>query len=114
MRPFEVSGGGGGDVTREKAALEGLHTQALRSGAQFRAAVSERMGPRYIGTALTVQTSLGFMLTLLTTRLIPPLVEAVGWQYVLMFPALGQAFGAWSMLQLRRLPEAVHPASGHR
>jgi hypothetical protein len=42
------------------------------------------------------------------------LVEAVGWQYVFMFLALGPAFGTWSMLQLRRLPEAVHRASGHR
>lgn len=46
--------------------------------------------------------------------LIPALAETVGWRYVFMSLALGPAFGAWSMLQLRRLPEALHLASGHR
>jgi predicted MFS family arabinose efflux permease len=46
--------------------------------------------------------------------LIPALAETVGWRYVFMALALGPAFGAWSMLQLRRLPEALHLASGHR
>jgi MFS family permease len=86
----------------------------VADSAQFSAAVSELIDPRYVGTALTVQTSLGFTLTLLTIQVIPALAETVGWRYVFMFLALGPAFGAWSMLQLRRLPEAVHLASGHR
>lgn len=86
----------------------------VADSAQFSAAVSELVDPRYVGTALTVQTSLGFMLTLLTIQVIPPLVEAVGWEYVFMVLALGPAFGVWSMWRLRRLPEALCLASGHR
>jgi hypothetical protein len=86
----------------------------VADSAQFSAAVSELVDPRYVGTALTVQTSLGFTLTLLTIQLIPSLVEAVGWEYVFMVLALGPAFGAWSMWRLRRLPEARRLASGHR
>ncbi len=86
----------------------------VADSAQFSAAVSELVDPRYVGTALTVQTSLGFTLTLLTIQAIPPLVDAVGWQYVFMILALGPAFGAWSMWRLRRLPEALRLASGQR
>jgi MFS family permease len=86
----------------------------VADSAQFSAAVSELVDPRYVGTALTVQTSLGFMLTLLTIQVIPPLVAAVGWEHAFMVLALGPAFGVWSMWRLRRLPMARHLASGHR
>jgi MFS family permease len=86
----------------------------VADSAQFSAAVSELSDPRYVGTALTVQTSLGFLLTLFSLRLIPPLVEAVGWEWAFTVLALGPAFGAWSMLRLRRLPEAHRMASGNR
>ena len=86
----------------------------VADSAQFSAAVSELIDPRYVGTALTVQMSLGFMLTLLTIQLIPPLVKALGWEYVFMILAIGPALGAWSMVRLRQLPEALALASGHR
>jgi MFS family permease len=81
---------------------------------QFSAAISELSDKRYVGTALTVQTSLGFLLTLVTIRAIPPLVAIVGWEHVFAFLALGPAFGVWSMLRLRRLPESTRMASGNR
>jgi MFS family permease len=86
----------------------------VADSAQFSAAVSELIDPRYVGTALTVQTSLGFMVTLLTIQMIPPLVEAMGWERAFMVLALGPAFGVWSMFRLRRLPAALCLASGHR
>ena len=86
----------------------------VADSAQFSAAVSELTDARYVGTALTIQTSLGFLLTLFTIRLIPPLVDWVGWDYAFCVLALGPVFGIWSMLRLRQLPEAVHMASGNR
>jgi MFS family permease len=86
----------------------------VADSAQFSAAVSELSDPRYVGTALTVQTSLGFLLTLLTIQVIPPLVDVLGWEHVFAILALGPAFGVWSMWRLRRLPEAFCLASGHR
>jgi len=47
--------------------------------AQFSAAASELSRPEYIGTALTVQTCLGFLLTLTTIRLVPTLENWAGW-----------------------------------
>jgi MFS family permease len=86
----------------------------VADSAQFSAAVSELTDPRYVGTALTMQTSLGFLLTLFSIRLIPPLVDMVGWERVFIDLVLGPAVGVWSMLRLRRLPEAVRMASGNR
>ena len=86
----------------------------VADSAQFSAAVSELSDSRYVGTALTMQTSLGFLLTLLTIRMIPPLVEWVGWGWAFAVLALGPAFGIASMLRLRSLPEAIGMASGNR
>jgi MFS family permease len=86
----------------------------VADSAQFSAAVTELTDPRYVGTALTIQTSLGFLLTLFTIRIIPPLAERFGWEHAFMILAIGPAFGAWSMLRLRRLPEAERMASGNR
>ena len=86
----------------------------VADSAQFSAAVSELTDPRYVGTALTVQTSLGFLLTLVSIGLIPALAEAVGWERVFPVLAIGPIFGLVSMLRLRRLPEATRMASGNR
>lgn len=86
----------------------------VADSAQFSAAVTELSDARYVGTALTMQTSVGFLLTMLTIRFVPPLVERVGWHLALGALALGPAFGIASMLRLRRLPESVRMASGHR
>jgi len=86
----------------------------VSDSAQFSAAVSELTDARYIGTALTVQTSVGFLLTLFSIRVVPALVDVVGWERVFVVLALGPAFGIWSMLRLRRLPEASRMAAGRR
>jgi MFS family permease len=84
----------------------------VADSAQFSAAVSELADPRYVGTALTVQTSLGFLLTAVTIRIIPPLRDLLGWERAFALLALGPAFGIWSMLRLRKLPEAERMAGG--
>ncbi|MHC4959277.1 MAG: MFS transporter [Planctomycetota bacterium] len=86
----------------------------VADSAQFSAAITELGDKRYIGTALTVQTCLGFLLTLVTIRLVPVLVAHVGWEWVFVFLVPGPVFGIWSMLSLRRLPEAERMASGNR
>ena len=86
----------------------------MPSRRQFSACVTELGDPRYIGTALTLQTCLGFLLTTASVALIPPLVANVGWRYGFMALAPGPAFGVWAMLRLRGLPEATRIAQGRR
>ena len=86
----------------------------VADSAQFSACVTELGDPRYMGTALTIQTCLGFLLTMGSIELIPILVGAVGWRWAFAALAPGPAFGVWSMLRLRALPEAVQIAHGRR
>jgi MFS family permease len=86
----------------------------VADSAQFSACVTELADPRYTGTALTLQTCLGFLLTTISIELIPRVVELVGWRYGFAILAPGPIFGVLSMLKLRRLPEASKIAHGHR
>lgn len=86
----------------------------ISDSAQFSAAVSELTDSRYVGTALALQTSMGFLLTMVSIRLIPILAEQIGWDHVFMVLAIGPVLGTWSMLKLRTLPESTKMASGNR
>ena len=86
----------------------------VADSAQFSACVTELGDPRYLGTALTLQTCLGFLLTTVSIRLMPVLVDRVGWRYAFAFLAPGPVFGVLAMLRLRALPEAVKIAQGRR
>ena len=86
----------------------------VADSAQFSAALSELTDARYVGTALAVQTALGFLLTLVTIRLIPALVDAFGWRWAFAALAPGPLFGVIGMLRLRALPEATGMAGGRR
>ena len=86
----------------------------VADSAQFSAAVSELSDPRYVGTALALQTCLGFLLTLVTIAAIPVLVDHVGWRWAFVSLVPGPIFGIVAMLLLRREPEAAAMASGRR
>jgi MFS family permease len=92
------------------ALLWGLAVVA--DSAQFSSAVSELGNPRYMGTLLTTQTCCGFLLTLLTIRLVPSMVEWAGWPTAFAVLALGPALGCLSMLRLKNSPAATRLAGG--
>src|SRR5437867_13159560 len=84
----------------------------VADSAQFSAAVSELAPRDLVGTALTLQTSLGFLLTCLTIYLLPWVAARTGWRWSMSLLALGPACGVWAMLTLRRRPEAAALAGG--
>jgi MFS family permease len=86
----------------------------VADSAQFSACVTELGDPRYVGTALTTQTCVGFLLTTISIELIPYFVEAVGWHYAFAILAPGPMLGVIAMLRLRALPEATRIAHGRR
>jgi MFS family permease len=86
----------------------------VADSAQFSACVTELGDPQYMGTALTIQTCLGFLLTTISIELIPRFVNLVGWRYAFVILAPGPLFGVISMLRLRKLPEAMKIAQGLR
>ena len=86
----------------------------IADSAQFSAAITEMSPREYLGTVLTMQTSVGFLFTLFTIQLVPLLVESQGWTSAFAVLALGPAFGVWAMLRLRRQPESKKLAGGRR
>jgi len=86
----------------------------IADSAQFSTAVTELAEPRYAGSVLTLQTALGFLLTIASIRLVPAVADAVGWRYALAPLAIGPALGTVAMLRLRSLPEARRMAGGAR
>ena len=86
----------------------------VADSAQFSASIAELSDPDLVGTMLTVQTGTGFLLTLATIHLVPPLVDWVGWQYAFAFLAVGPFLGVIAMGRLRTLPEARKIAGGRR
>lgn len=84
----------------------------VADSAQFSASVAELSEPGLTGTMLTVQTCLGFALTLVTIQLMPTLVEHVGWGGAFAVLAIGPALGCAAMLRLGRSPMAARLAGG--
>lgn len=86
----------------------------VSDSAQFSASIAELSDKDLVGTMLTVQTGTGFLLTLITIHLVPPLVDWVGWEYAFAFLAIGPFLGVIAMARLRALPEAERIAGGRR
>jgi MFS family permease len=84
----------------------------VADSAQFSTAVSELAPREYMGTALTLQTSMGFLLTCVTIELLPLLAAAAGWRWTMSVLAIGPVLGVWAMQTLRRRPEAQRLAGG--
>lgn len=86
----------------------------VADSAQFSSCVTELGDPQYIGTALTLQMCVGFLITTVSIELIPKMVDAVSWRYAFMILAPGPLLGVLAMLRLRGLPEAIKIAHGRR
>ena len=74
----------------------------VADSAQFSACVTEYADPRYIGTALTLQTCIGFLITTVSIRMMPLLVARVGWEWAFAFLAPGPILGIMAMMRLRK------------
>jgi len=74
----------------------------VADSAQFSAAVTELTPPRYVGTAITLQTCAGFLLTIVTIRLVPVWANVWGWERAYLPLAIGPALGIVAMWRLQR------------
>ncbi len=79
----------------------------IADSAQFSALVTESVEPHAVGTALTLQTSLGFLLTMLPMQLVPRFASAFGWRWALVFLAVGPMAGIVAIRRLRPRAGAV-------
>ena len=84
----------------------------VADSAQFSTMVTETASPEHRGTALTLQTAVGFLLTLVTIQGVPILEGTWGWRWALPLLAIGPAVGIVAMVLLRRSPARAQLAGG--
>jgi MFS family permease len=83
----------------------------VADSAQFSAMVTEVAPSHAVGTALTLQTSIGFLLTMVTIQGVPAIVEVAGWRWAFPILALGPAVG---IVAIQRFRTAMASASDAR
>ena len=88
----------------------------IADSAQFSAAVSELAPAGTAGSALALQTAVGFVFTSITIVLIGVLAptDEAGWRVAFGLLALGPVAGIIAMWRLRRRDESLVMANGHR
>lgn len=73
----------------------------ISDSAQFSAAVTEFADAPYLGTALTFQMCIGFLITIFSINLIPIAQSIIGWEWVFALLSIGPVLGLISMMKFR-------------
>lgn len=68
----------------------------------FSTSLSENVDSRYIGAALTTQTAIGFLLTVVAIQFVPLFAGIVGWQYAFVLLLPGPLIGVLAMYALAK------------
>ena len=82
----------------------------VADSAQFSTMVTETAPRDAVGTAVTLQTCLGFLLATVTIQIVPVVAEAVGWRWAFPVLALGPVAGIAAIRRLAGAP--VAPPTG--
>jgi len=76
----------------------------VADSAQLSALVAQYSPRDHVGTALTVQTCAGFLLTMASIRLLPIVADTIGWQWAFLALVPGPVSGAFALRGLIREP----------
>jgi sugar phosphate permease len=76
----------------------------VSDSAQFSAMVTEVTPPDSVGTALTLQTSLGYLISMATIQAVPTIVQGPGWPWAFCALSIGPALGILAIRRLRLDP----------
>ena len=86
----------------------------ISDSAQFSTAVTELAPNEYVGSALTFQMAVGFLLTVGSIDLISYIVPIIGWKFAFSLLSIGPLIGIISMMKLRKRPDSILMAFGRR
>ncbi len=79
----------------------------IADSAQFSVLVTESVPAHAVGTALTLQVSLGFLLTTITIQVVPFIVRIAGWPWAFALLAAGPVLGIVSIRRLASDPRST-------
>lgn len=86
----------------------------VADSAIFKAGLTELVPARAMGSALGLQSVVGFGITVITPRLFGLIVDHYNWGWAFSFLAIGPFLGVVCMVLLRNQPEAWRMADGKR
>jgi MFS family permease len=86
----------------------------IADSAQFSVALTELSDPRYVGTSLALQTSIGFLITVVSIQITPLIASGFGWRLAFLWLAPGPVMGILAMMRLRAMGQAAQMAGGRR
>ena len=86
----------------------------VADSAQFSSCVIELADPHQVGTALTLQNAIGFLIALVSIHLVPVVADHFGWWGAFAMLSIGPVLGTIAMVRLRQMPEAIRLAGGKR
>ncbi|MCZ2825505.1 MULTISPECIES: MFS transporter [unclassified Modestobacter] len=84
----------------------------IADSAMFSTLLSEVSDRRWVGTALTVQTATGFLLTTVTISALPYLADLVTWRWTLVLLAAGPVVSVAALARFRALDRGPRAAAG--
>lgn len=70
---------------------------------QFSALVADHAPSDQVGSLMTLQTAIGFLITWATIQIVPEIVTGFGWPAAFGFLALGPIMGAWAVGTAQRI-----------
>ena len=83
----------------------------IADSAQFSVLVTEAVPSHAVGTALAIQTSVGFLLTMVTIQTVPQMSQFLTWRWAFAVLALGPVCGIWSIRRLVALSGKRKPGA---
>jgi dipeptide/tripeptide permease len=86
----------------------------VADSAQFSTAVTELSNPQIVGSSVTFQLAIGFLITVISINLIPVVQATTGWHWAFATLSVGPAIGILAMTRLRRDASSYHLAHGRR
>ncbi len=86
----------------------------IADSAQFSTAVTELIEPQHQGTALTLQTAVGFLISIISINLIAFTKHLFGWQWAFVPLGIGPFLGVYAMIRLRACSASLALANGRR
>ena len=86
----------------------------VADSAIYKAGLTELVPPEQVGSALSLQSVVGFGITVISPKLFGMVLDGFGWGWAFALLSLGPFAGIIAMLRLRRLPESEMMAGGQR
>jgi len=84
----------------------------VADSAVFKAGITELVSLNHLGSALGIQSVLGFGVTVLSPKIFGAILDTYGWGWAFVMLGIGPIAGSVCMLVLRQIPECRQMAGG--